>query len=338
MITFKSAYIKLTLFYVLIVMIISFCFSAVLYGISNRELGRGLNRQAEKICAATPEGFPRCSPLLELEKIRHAQLDESRVHLLLVLIYFNLLILGASAVLSYFFAKRTLHPIKEMVDAQQRFTADASHELKTPLTAMRAEIEVALRDKGMSLSEAKTLFKSNLEEINRLESLSSALLRLSKYKEEIELEFYEVDLTDIIIEAYEKVESLAKAKSISFKNKFESIKTLGDRASLVELFVILLDNAIKYSPAKSAISISVLEQNSKPTVIIKDQGIGIGEKDLPFIFDRFYRADTSRSKNNIQGYGLGLSIAKSIIDLHNAKISVKSSQNKGSAFEVEFPN
>jgi two-component system sensor histidine kinase CiaH len=338
MMTFRSAYIRLTLFYVLIVMVISFSFSAVLYGVSYQELGRGLNRQAKTICDADPGGPFRCSPLVELEKIRHAQLDESRVHLIFVLLYFNILILLASAILSYISAKHTLRPIEEMMEAQQRFTADASHELKTPLTAMRTEIEVALRDKGMTLADSRKLFSSNLEEINKLESLSSALLRLSKYKEEVRLEFAELELTDLIIEAYEKVESLAKEKDIKFKNKFEAAKVKGDRASLVELFVILLDNAIKYSPKNSAISISVHKEDKHAVVEIADQGVGIDESDLPHIFDRFYRADASRTKGDKHGYGLGLAIAKSIIDLHDGKIRVSNTSKQGTTFELKFDN
>lgn len=336
MMTFKSAYIRLSLFYVLIVMVISISFSAVLYGISYQELGRGLNRQAQSICNAGPDDGPHCSPLIELEKIRHTQLDESKVHLLLNLIYFNLMILLASGVLSYLMAKYTLRPIEEMVEAQQRFTADASHELKTPLTAMRTEVEVALRDKKMTLVDAKALFASNLEEINKLETLSSALLRLSKYKEETKFEFLELELTDVIIEAYEKVEGLAKAKSINFKNTLESAKIRGDRPSLVELFVILLDNAVKYSPNNSTISISIKKQDKRVVARVADHGSGIDEKDTPFIFDRFYRSDASRTKNETHGYGLGLAIAKSIVDLHDAKISVSSELKKGSTFEVRF--
>jgi len=336
MMTFRSAYIRLTLFYVLIVMVISLSFSAVLYGISYQELGRGLNRQAQSICNAGPSDGFRCSPLIELEKIRHTQLDESRIHLLLNLVYFNILILLASAILSYLLAKQTLRPIEEMVEAQQRFTADASHELKTPLTAMKTEIEVALRDKKLSLSDTKSIFESNLEEINKLESLASALLRLSKYKEETKFEFSELDLTDIVIEAYEKVESIAKNKAIKFKNNLSSIKVKGDRSSLIELFVILLDNAIKYSPKNSQISIDVEKQDKHALVRVCDSGVGIDKKDLPFIFDRFYRTDSSRTQNESHGYGLGLAIAKSIAELHDAQISVESKIKKGTTFEVKF--
>ena len=334
---FKIAYLKLTLFYVLIVMVISVGFSVAIYQISSEELGRGLGRQTG-ILRDFPMNVPTSrNPIIQdLENIKLQQLEESSNHLQRNLIYFNLLILILSFIISYFLAKRTLKPIEEAMGAQNRFTADASHELKTPLTAMRTEIEVSLRDKGLKISDAKKLLGSNLEEIAKLESLSNALLKLTKLEEEIKLEFKELALSEIITEAFEKVESLAADKNIEFETKFKEVPVRGDRQSLVELFVILLDNAIKYSPKKSKISINIKQEKKHATVSIKDRGIGIKASDLPHIFERFYRADQSRSKEKTDGYGLGLSIAKRIVELHDGEISAKSSPGKGSEFIVKL--
>jgi signal transduction histidine kinase len=334
--TFKSAYLKLTLFYVLIVMIISLVFSFVIYNISSSELNRGLGRQTRVLRELPTENRPPF-PIQDLEKIRLEQLDASNNHLRLNLIYFNLLILALSSIASYFFAKRTLRPIEEMVNSQNRFIADASHELKTPLTAMRSEIEVNLRDKKLKLANSKKLLKSNLEEINKLETLSNALLKLAKYQEDLKLDFSKLALSEIITEAYEKVESLAVKKSIKFKNNFEKVYLKGDRQSLVELFVILLDNTIKYSPKVSRVFIEIKKDGKFAKIKIIDRGMGIKASDLPHIFDRFYRADHSRSKEKTDGYGLGLSIAKRIVELHNGAISAKSTPGKGSEFIVKLP-
>ncbi|MCX6806768.1 MAG: HAMP domain-containing sensor histidine kinase [Candidatus Berkelbacteria bacterium] len=334
--TFKSAYLKLTLFYVLIVMIISISFSLVLYRISSTELGRGLGQQT-RFLRELPINDRPSFQIPDFEKIRLEQLEESSNRLRLNLIYFNIFILILSSGISYFLARRTLRPIEEMMDAQNRFTADASHELKTPLTAMRTEIEVSLREKKMSIVEARKLLSSNLEEIGKLESLSGALLKLAKYQEDFKLEFEKVVLTEVITEAYEKVEGLAKEKSIEFKNNFKEIYAKGDKQSLVELFVILLDNAIKYSPKESKISINVEKEKHGAIVKIKDQGIGIKALDLPHIFDRFYRADISRTKEKVDGYGLGLSIAKRIVELHGGTISANSKPGKGSEFIIKLP-
>jgi two-component system, OmpR family, sensor histidine kinase CiaH len=332
---FKTAHLKLTLFYVLIAMSISIIFSIAIFQISSNELGRGLGRQAGALRDINIQGFSDRASILE--QLRTDQINESNNNLRNNLIYYNLLILILSSVAGYFLARKTLKPIEETMDAQNRFTADASHELRTPLTALRTEIEVNLKDKNLNLSEAKKLLNSNLEEVSKLESLASALLKLAKFDDDKTVIFKTVALEDIIIDSYEKVACLAEKKSIEFKNEFKNISIKGDYQSLVELFVILLDNAIKYSPSNSRIWINMSEEKKDIIVKIKDNGLGIKSSDLPFVFNRFYRADTSRSKEKIDGYGLGLSIAKSIVELHRGQISVDSKPGKGSEFIIHFP-
>lgn len=202
---------------------------------------------------------------------------------------------------------------------------------------MHTEIEVGLRDKKMTLADSKKLLRSNLEELGKLESLSGALLKLAKNKGDLKLDYAEVSLADIATEAYEKVASLAEKKSIQFKNRFEKIIISGEKHSLVELFVILLDNAIKYSPPKSEISVTIIRKGKSAEIKVADSGIGIKASELPYIFNRFYRADVSRSKERVDGYGLGLSIAKSIVELHGGEISATSTPGKGSEFRVKLP-
>lgn len=331
---FKSTYIKLTIFYVLIIMAISLSFSIAIHRISSDEIDRGL-RQQINIFRGGPVNSAFSITLNRLEQTRLKQAEESKERITIKLIYYNLLILALSAIGSYFLAKRTLKPIKETMEAQNRFTADASHELRTPLTAIRSEIEVGLRDKQLKLTDARKLLQSNLEEIAKLETLSKALLKLAN-SEGAQIKFTEVSLQEVIIEAYEKVAKLAEAKEIEFDNKLEDIKVNGDKTSLVELFVILLDNAIKYSQNQSNVECRMLNVDGRVRVKIIDHGIGIKASDLPHIFDRFYRADLSRSKEKIDGYGLGLPIAKRVIEMHNGSILVNSTPGKGSEFVVRF--
>jgi len=331
--TFRSAYLKLTAFYVLIVMVISVIFSVAIYNISSREIGRGLGPQTRVLRDLPIINNPM---MQDLERMRLEQLEESGSRLRQNLIYLNLLILILSSVISYFLAKKTLRPIEEAMEAQRRFTADASHELRTPLTAMRSEIEVNLRDKKMNLTEAKKLLRSSLEEVNKIESLSSMLLELAKYQEETKLEFKKISLIEVVTEAYEKVEKLAKSKGIQFRTDLKQARIEGDKQSLVELFVILFDNAIKYSSKDSWISVSIIRTDKHAIVKIKDRGTGIAPENLPHIFDRFYRADNSRSKGKTKGYGLGLAIAKSIVELHSGTISAKSSLGRGTEFTIHF--
>jgi len=151
------------------------------------------------------------------------------------------------------------------------------------------------------------------------------------------LQFEKFYLSDIVQEAVEKVKSQAQKKNISISLDTPKIYLVGDRRSLTELFIILLDNAIKYSSNKKVISISVKKIDSKIQISVKDNGIGIEKKDIPYIFDRFYRADKSRTKQKAKGYGLGLSIAKRIVTLHNGSITVESKIGKGSIFAVTLP-
>lgn len=330
---FELAAIKLSVFYVLIAMAISISFSVALFNISKNEVGRGIGRNFRVIhqCSLDrlPVGFEN------LERAQNDQIREINNHFRDQLIYFNLIILIISSALSYFLAKKTLHPLELAMESQNRFTADASHELRTPLSAMRAEIEVALRDENLTKDEARKLLSSNIEEVEKLENLSDALLKLARYGKGA-YDFRVVNVSDLVAEAFEKVEKLAKAKKIEFVNDLQKAQIVGDRQSLIELFFVLLENAVKYSEKGKRIEISVSQYSDKVFVKIKDQGIGIKSSEIPYIFERFYRADSSRSKDKINGYGLGLSLAKQIASVHGAKISVKSSPNRGSEFDVVF--
>jgi len=316
--------------------VISIAFSVVLYQVSSRELNRGLGRQGEVLRNLPPPEFIPQSRIA-IENTRIAQLEESNNHLRTNLIYFNILIFLVSGGLSYFLARRTLKPIEEMVDIQNRFTADASHELRTPLTAMKTEIEVGLRDKNFNTSDAKKILGSNLEEIGKLETLSNELLTLATYQDISELPFEKVNLKEVVDETLDKVVSLAKNKGIKFDSVLVDVKTSVNKQSLVVLVAILLENAIKYSFRNSKIAIATEIRDKHVYIKVQDWGIGIKETDLPFIFNRFYRADISRSKEVMEGYGLGLSIAKKIVEKHHGKIEVESKPDHGSTFTVVLP-
>lgn len=327
---FKEARIKLTAWYLAIIMAISISFSIVIYVGVNRELTRIENFQRTRIQGII-RGFP--IPVNIPSNIDSDAIAESRARIVLTLAIINLGILVISGLGGYFLAGQTLDPIKEMVDEQKEFVSNASHELRTPLTSLMTEIEVALRDKKITLTSAKSLLASNLEEVKKINELSNYLLRLNKTENlNAVQDFSQVDLKKVSLEAVDKVVPLAAASKIEIVENLKSSKVLGSEESLIELAVILLDNAIKYSKKGDKIEI----KTSDSSLIVMDHGVGIAESDMPHIFDRFYRAEASRSKENTDGYGLGLSIAKSIADQHGAKISVDSRVGKGSTFTVYF--
>jgi signal transduction histidine kinase len=333
---FKAAVVRLTLWYLLLIMLLSVGFSVALYRVSTRELDIN-QQQLESLLEQ--RFFPGLRPPADFQQYSQARLQQvvkSRERIRWNLAYFNLVILLAGGAASYFLARRTLQPIEQSVEAQARFTSDASHELRTPLTAIKSEIEVAMRDKNLTLREAKELLASNLEEVDRLEALSAGLLKLAQ--NDTRPPSLPCKVAEIAEEAEQRVSTAARQRGIVIEREMGAEVVSGDQWSLVELLSILLDNAIKYSPDDSKITVSSSTQHARYIAIsVQDKGTGIAATDLPRIFERFYRADRSRTKGTTPGYGLGLSIAKKIADIHRGSIEVKSTLGNGSIFTVLLP-
>lgn len=336
---FQSAVQKLTAYYLAIIMLLSIGFSTALYFVLTDELGRGLQKAV--VFEVKPFGgvVPNHQ---DFEAFRKQQIAAARQRVLNNLLVYNLGILVVAGFASHYLAKRTLEPIQEAHEAQGRFTADASHELRTPLTAMRTELEVALRDKKLSSQEARQLLESNLEEVVKIQGLAEGLLRLSQIDtEEVFQDWEQLVIGDVLDQAISLVQKQAARKDIQFTKTGQLDATLeGNSFALIEVFSTLLDNAIKYSPEKSTITLSVKRKDNELCIAVTDAGHGIKASDIPYIFNRFYRGDASRTKQASQtvgGYGLGLSIAKQLIDLHNGTITVASQPQKGSTFTVSLP-
>ncbi len=334
---FENARIKLTAWYLGIIMLVSILFSVVIYTGINAELER-IEHMQLRFQEDLEEGIipPSNIRIERTLKADPAVIKAARARLLTILGLINLAILGISGGAGYFLAGRTLKPIREMVEEQKRFIADSSHELRTPLTSLRTEIEVALRNTKLNLSDAKKLLVSNLEEVLSLQLLSDNLLELAHNGNPIKKDESIVSLSKIVKASVRKVEKMAAMKKIKIINSTGDQEIRGVEERLIECIVILLDNAIKYSPDKTSIKISSKQTKEFVIVTIQDKGIGISKQHLPKIFDRFFRADPSRSKN--EGYGLGLSIAKSIMDAHDATIEVESALGKGTTFKLSFRN
>jgi len=335
---FKSAQIRLTLWYVLIVMMISLTFSVVVYLISFREIGIFNNHQS--VILRRNPAFGTVQPPFRIEDIedaRNQELETLKRHLIENLAFTNLIILILSAAASFALAKRTLRPIEEMMEIQNRFTADASHELRTPLAAMKVGIEVALRDKGLALTEAKDLLKSNLEEIDRMKELSSNLLETAQFRNYNDSKFSDFSIAEAIQSSFKKIDKLAKAKNIEILIKAKDGQITADKSKIIQLVTIFLDNAVKYSANDKKIWLTGEVSKRNVSITIKDEGAGIKKQDLPFIFNRFYQANQARNKDSDMGYGLGLAIAKQIIEQHHGTISVESAEGVGTTFRLKLP-
>jgi heavy metal sensor kinase len=216
------------------------------------------------------------------------------------------------------------------------FTADASHELKTPICAMRGEAEVLLlrERKAEEYQEALAHF---IEQFDHLNQMINDLILLSKFdttQEELKRAPLRLDL--LIQDLSHLFQVLAEQKNIALEiGTLEKVTVIGDKVRLQQLFTNLIDNAIKYTP-KGSIHVTVEKKESSGLVKIRDTGIGIPKEEQEKIFERFYRTDKSRSRET-GGVGLGLSIAKWIVNAHHGRIEVDSESNKGSTFTVYLP-
>jgi signal transduction histidine kinase len=199
---------------------------------------------------------------------------------------------------------------------------------------MKAEIEVGLRDKNITKQEAVELLQSNLEEVNRMGSLAEGLLALTQTDSSPVL--VPVSLEDVAAKVAKRLQPLAEAKKITIKRQLQSVVVSAEELAVDKIISILLDNAIKYSPDKTEITIKTYQKDGHDYLEVKDQGIGIKATELPHIFDRFYRADSSRTKTQVPGHGLGLSVAQKLAENLNAKLSVTSTPAKGSTFTLQL--
>lgn len=226
----------------------------------------------------------------------------------------------------------------------RQFTADASHELRTPLALIRATAEVALLSPSGDAASFREALHRILREAEKNTGLLDSLLRLARADSATStLKLQPLNLARKLTQACERVQLLACEKGISFyveaaggDESFNSgLQIAGDAEDLLRLCLILLDNAIKYTPAGGTVTASATRTGERVSLEVRDTGIGISEYDLPKIFGRFFRADDARTKG--AGAGLGLAIAKWIVESHHASIFVSSALGAGSVFRVDFP-
>lgn len=346
---FHSATVKLTGWYLVILMVISLVFSFAIYQLDFHEvnvrlenLQQGLMdpsirpRAVKTIDTVNADGsitIQKSNSQEEQDQLRIDQSQQAAVQMILALVYINAFILVAGGFGSYFLARRTLGPIEKAHEAQSRFTSDASHELRTPLAAMKAELEVYLRDDGLTLSEAKELLGSNLEEVNKLITLSEMLLKMARLDYD-KLEKKQIDLVEMLPSV---MKPFAKSKKRFDITTRKEAHVQANEAAVIELMSILIENAIKYSPERSRISIRIFERRTMTGFEIKNTGVPISTEKLPNIFDRFTRGDNSRTESGENGLGLGLAIAKKITEIHHGYIQA-SSTDKETKFTFFLPN
>jgi heavy metal sensor kinase len=228
--------------------------------------------------------------------------------------------------------------LESAVNEIKRFTGDASHELRNPVSFVQTTAELALRN-GPIDAASQQAFEAIVAECRKASRLLKDMLTLARADAgNSRLAFEPVDLVEVVKMVCNKARPLAEERGLTLTLQFadaDRATVQGDYSSLNRLLWILLDNAVKYTPSPGNIKVTLANSGDQVTVTVGDTGIGIPPTDLPLIFGRFYRADPSRSQ--VEGSGLGLSIAKWIADVHQASLSADSEQGAGSVFTLVFP-
>jgi two-component system, OmpR family, sensor histidine kinase CiaH len=237
-----------------------------------------------------------------------------------------------------FLAGRALKPVKAAWQKQRNFVADASHELRSPLAAIRCNLDVVLDDPAAPVSDSQLYWEGISEETARMTTLVDELLLLARADSDtMVLQRTNVDMASVLEGAVCFMQPLAAKKNIELKLETSALPFVtGDQARLKQVLIALIDNAVKYTPDGGLVTVHIKKAKDRAIIDISDNGIGIGKEHLDKIFERFYRADKARERES-GGHGLGLSIAHWIIQQHNGSISVASEEGKGSCFTISLP-
>jgi signal transduction histidine kinase len=333
---FLSARFKLTAWYVLIIMIINGVLSSIAYAVVAREININFDQIEERL-AFEEERLP---PSLRQEvRLKRILTQQDRMVLkqrfLILFVEVNGGVWVIVAILAYYLAGKSLRPIEQMVEDQKRFVGDASHELRTPLAALKAANEVALRDLHLTKREAVETLHDNLGQIDRMHALVNTLLALVRAGD-AQLHMEWVDMVKVVAEVVELMQPLAVKKGVKLMGVPSSGAIMANRPLVVELLTILIDNSIKYTRRGGTVSFKTSLSRGKWRLVVEDTGSGIPKDDLGHVFDRFYRADAARTSEGMSGFGLGLAMAKRIVELHEGTLALFSEETMGTVVKVEL--
>jgi signal transduction histidine kinase len=236
-----------------------------------------------------------------------------------------------------FLTQKSIEPVARTMTSMRRFMADAAHELRTPLTVLRSRAEVTLQ-RDYTAEEYRVALRTIEREAQHLGNIVEDLLLLARTdagERPVARERFFLD--DVALDAANAARSIAERHGVTFDvDTFDESVVIGDAVLIRQLVMILLDNAIKFTPAGSAVRMSVTSEGTTAILRVDDQGAGIRPDQLPHVFDRFFRGDYARGR--FEGAGLGLSIARWIADAHRATIDIHSTPNDGTHVTVRFPN
>lgn len=257
------------------------------------------------------------------------------------LVVVGVVIMLALFALSLVLARLITRPVLRNGEQQAKFIADASHELKTPLTVLIANTDIMLSHPEFTAEERAVWLEGNKAEAAHMRGLIDDMLTLAR-GEQFDVAdpttLPELDLSALVESAALAFEAVAFERGVTIQETVEpGIKVRGDEAQLERMVKTFVDNAVKYSAENGVVDVRLSRQRpGHPRISVHNMGVPLAKEDLPHVFDRFWRSSSARERNSQGGYGLGLSIAKSIADAHNARIGVTSDAAHGTTFYVEF--
>ncbi|MCL4353158.1 HAMP domain-containing histidine kinase [Patescibacteria group bacterium] len=316
---FSKTRLRLTALYIIITVILLFIFSQIIYisvsgNIRNDVEGDFISKEQQ---------------IIFVQK----QINNLKISLAVS----NIIVLIIVSGTGYFLAGKTLEPVKRTMENQKQFLSDASHELRTPLSILQTNLENDLKEKRINNKVSKNIL-NNLEEVERMTALVNDLLLLSRLDANTSsISLKKIDLKEILQNIGQRFLPYAKSKKISLTFSLRSSKIFinGNQELLLMALGNVLKNAIDYNRKNGKVLLSLEKKHNNIIVLIKDTGSGIPSKNLPYVFDRFYKAEESRSGH--KGTGLGLAITKDIIKKHKGSIKIKSIPGKQTTVTIAFP-
>lgn len=334
----KSEVNRLTLSYLAVIMTLSLIFTGIIYLLSTASLNRPLLPSEEENSSVSVEApeFEEHSFENTFRKRLERRDNTTRMTIIYSLVGFNLGIFVIGIFVSRSLAKLTLAPIERAMMKQTQFIFDASHELKTPLTAMLVRNEVALRKKSLPEEKAREVIEKNIEEILKMKELTASMLDVARENGEPE-KSTEISVPEFLADLKEKLTPVARERGVKIETEMNLGKNLRAsvaRNTLEQILTIFADNAMKYSGEK-IIYLRAGRRGKNVAFSVKDNGAGVKKEDQKRIFERFYQVDAARTRTEDKtSHGLGLAIAKNLAERQGYKIVLRSSEGRGAEFEV----
>ncbi|MCL5746711.1 MAG: HAMP domain-containing histidine kinase [Patescibacteria group bacterium] len=317
---FFKTQLRLTGLYIVIIVILLFIFSQIIYiSVSNNIRGN-------------VEG----DFLTKQQEITFVQKQINNLQV--TLISANIIILLIVTGLSYFLARKTLVPVQRSMEQQKQFLSDASHELRTPLAILQTNLDNILKEKKKGSKDFQDTL-SNMEEVGKMTSLVNELLLLSRLDTaNSPISLIRINIAELLQNTVKRLISYANSKQVFLKITHTSSKPLiimGSSDILSQAIANVIKNAIDYNRKNGKVFISLEKKGEMVAIVVSDTGLGISAKHLPYIFNRFYKGEESRSEH--KGTGLGLAISKDIVTKHKGTIRIRSTSFKGTTVNIFFP-